>query len=572
MTTSKGDERGRIEGADPDTIAGYMAMLFRGAMAAMLAPWPLVEYQGDPERYARDVLGVVLMAEQVEILEALRPDPVKLRAGVPQFARVAVRGGRKVGKDFVLAVAALWYFGCFPDARVRFTAVKAEQVDGIFWRETKNILRNHGVCATCRRAGILERPCAHSRVIPEAEKAGKLARTGMKADDLREIVGYTAREAEGAAGVSGAFQLNIVDEASGVDDFTIDAIEGNMGGCTFGALVLISNPTRTTGKFFRIFNGDDHERRAWRTFHRSSRTIAAKYGGRIPGIATREWVAEMLEQYRDGSEWVRVHVDGEFPTSAVGSIFDLHSVMQAQARWSAAPCTDGPLYIGVDVAGESGTGDESGFAARIDKKILWLHTRVGLSADAHLTEILGLIGRFRLPNQQVVVVVDRGGEAGSRVYGTLVAYRQANWQAPLFDFIGVDASRWAQRDPKAYMRVRDELIANLADWMRNGGGIPEDAKLAAELLEFRWVEQKRDTRNQLVDKKVMRERLGRSPDRADAVALACWAERHWTPATATQAATAVEAVPQPEADVYDDADAAMRAIRDDLMNGPGRGR
>ena len=176
---------------------------------------------------------------------------------------------------------------------------------------------------------------------------------------------------------------------------------------------------------------------------------------------------------------------------------------------------------------------------------------------------------------EVVVVVDRGGEAGAKVWATLIAYKQIHWQAPPFELIGVDSSRPAQRDPKAYKRVRDELVANLADWVRSGGGLPEDAKLAAELNEFRWTEQRIGSANQLVDKRTMRERLGRSPDRADAVALSCWGEKHWRPATGDEGGGSLASPPElpPDSpDVYDAADDAMRSMREEMMRGPGRGR
>ncbi len=550
MTTSKAEERARAAGdagAGVETVFGYAAAAIdaRLELLGAVAPaWPAPEYQRDPGRFAREVLGVALMPEQLEILEAIRDS-----------RRVAVRGGRKVGKDFVLAVAALWIYCSWPGARVRFTAVKQEQVDDIFWLEVRQRLAVHGRCLECKRTDPTgPRPCPHSRLIPE--EPGLLARTGLKSGDFRELVGYTAREAEGAAGISGGNQFYIVDEASAVDDALIEATEGNLMGCSFGRLCLISNPTRTRGQFFRAFH---EEASTWRTFHRSSVEIAKKYGGRIPGIATREEIDALVEKYGSGSVFVRVHIHGEFPTVEAGRIFDLHSIEQSQARWGTA-LAEGPLYIGVDVAGESGTGDESAFSVRRGKKQLELYAKLGLKPEEHLVEVLGVAARHRERNVAVVVVIDRGGEPGAKVWGTFVAYRQAHWQDPPFELVGVDSSRKAQREPKAYDRVRDELAANLADWMREGGAIVEDVQLAKELFVFRWIEQRLATTNKLVDKRTMREELGRSPDRADATALSCWVERHWRPPTAEHAAEPV--LEDDPIDPFEAADAAMRMARD----------
>ena len=258
----KGEERARASGPDPEpeTVAGALAAFLRPHLPVVRPPWPALEYQKDPAGFAREILGISLMPEQIEILEAIR-----------DHVRVAVRGGRKVGKDYVLSAAALWFFCCFPDARVRFTAVTDKQVNDIFWRELRLMLGKHGRCVDCKRADPYgPRPCPHSKLIPEAATAGKLARTGLKADDFREIIGYTAREAEGAAGVSGAFQLNIIDEASGIEDFIVEAIDGNLGGCIVGRIradlesharrgpILQSVPRRARylGRFPQVVSSD----------------------------------------------------------------------------------------------------------------------------------------------------------------------------------------------------------------------------------------------------------------------------------------------------------------------------
>jgi phage terminase large subunit len=494
------------------SIGGALAARLRarlletGAAEAAFA-WPSPKYQADPLAFGREVLGVELWDRQVEILEAVRDH---------QF--VAVRGGRKVGKDFALAILALWFFCSYPKARVRFTAVRMEQVEDVFWLQIRQLLAEHGRCVACKALDPHgPRPCPHSHLIPE--EPGIKAGTGLRSADFREIVGMTTRTAEGAAGLSGTHQLNIADEASAVEDFFFETIMGNMGGCIVGRLALISNPTRNHGEFWRAFHDKSSH---YHPIHISSRTSPNVLAGRlvVPGLATREWIETMTEKYREGSDFVRIHVDGDFAQSEAGTIFSIHDIEEAQKRWPTAP-SDGPLFIGVDVAGESGTGDESAFAARRDQKILSLHTRIGLSPEAHLIEVLGLVAKWG-GDKETTVVIDKGGEAGAKVWGTFVAHHEQNWKDARFKIVGVRSSDKALRDAKSYDKVRDELVANLADWVHDGGGIPEDARLAVELNAFRWQEQRLDTRNKLVDKIKMRGQIGRSPDRADAVALSVW--------------------------------------------------
>jgi hypothetical protein len=91
-----------------------------------------------------------------------------------------------------------------------------------------------------------------------------------------------------------------------------------------------------------------------------------------------------------------------------------------------------------------------------------------------------------------------------------------------FEVYGIRSSDKAYRDPQIYERVRDELWANLARWLREEqGAIPEDTRLAKELHAPDWIGQL-SGRLKATDKKEIRKKLGHSPDRADAVCLAVW--------------------------------------------------
>src|SRR5204862_354817 len=145
--------------------------------------------------------------------------------------------------------------------------------------------------------------CPHSVVIEE--EPGELARTGLKSVDFREIVGFTAREAEAVAGISGRNLLYILDEASGIPDEIYEAIEGNRAG---GArVVLLGNPTKTTGEFFDAFHA---KARFYKTITVSSEQTPNVVTGRdeIPGLATRAWIEEKREEWRPDSALYKVRV------------------------------------------------------------------------------------------------------------------------------------------------------------------------------------------------------------------------------------------------------------------------
>lgn len=531
MTTSKIEHRevvrlGRKVGMSA-TVAGEIARSFRERARELVGDrggfaWPSPEYAEDPVRFFREILGFEPWEKQIEISDLVLD--AKRRG-----KRVAVKSGHKVGKSTICAALALWAYSSFPGVRVVLTAVTSRQVDGIIWREIRMLLARHGRCVACRRAAPNgPRPCPHSHLIEE--EPGQLARTGLKAPDFREIVGFTAREAEGVAGVSGPYIVYICDEASGIPELIFQAIEGNRAG---GAMViLISNPTRLAGEFFEAFHAKKDK--FYLTASISSEDSPNVKAGRIviPGLATRDWIEEKKAEWGEKSALFYVRAKGEFPLAEKGQVFSIEAIEASRQRWEEGDLdTGGPLCIGIDVAGESGEGDESGFAVRRGQRVEEILARRGLTADGHVVEALGLVAKHKQRNDEVRFIIDREGEPGAKVWGAFLAYAQSHPDARLI-LVGVRASERAQRDPRTYDRVRDELAGNLADWMRNGGALPPGDKLEADLQAFQWGDSLTG-RSKLIDKRKMRERLGRSPDHADAVALSVWDFRY-LPATADQ--------------------------------------
>lgn len=430
---------------------------------------------------------------------------------------------------------ALWYYSSFPDARVVMSSTTARQVDQILWRELQMMRARGGRCVACKAEDPdgrrIPRPCPHGALIDG--EIGGLARTGLKSDDFREIVGFTAREAEAVAGISGRHLLYIIDEASGVPDAIFEAIEGNRAG---GArIVMFSNPTRTSGEFFEAFTKKSD---FYKTITVSSEETPNVTSGQvlIPGLATREWIDEKRAEWGEESPLYKVRIQGEFATSEDGKIFSIHAIEQAEELWHETPA-EGRLYVGIDPAGESGTGDEAVFAPRRGKKILELQAHLGLSPEAHLVHLLSMLGRLVQPRERPVVVLDREGAVGARVYGVLLAHLDTQRRNPPFELVGLKASDRAPRQPFVFDRMREEITANFEAWIRDGGTIPEDAKLAAEMHVWEWESQVSGRLKLIPSKKALRRQdsLGRSPDRYDAAALSCWeplALRDGVPASA----------------------------------------
>lgn len=532
MTTATQTEvqarRGR--GAIPSTPFGRIAWVARRVSdEASQITWPSPRWRSNPVGFFRDVLGIEPWEKQIEICEAIR-----------DHKRVAVKSGHKVSKSNTAAGIGLWFLSSFEDARVVGTCVTSRQVDEILYREVRKLHAGSGLCASCKEASAkrveeglapIPKPCEHSAILDGEPKT--LARSGIKLPDFRQLVGFTADEAEAVAGVSGKNLLYLVDEASGVDDAIFEAIEGNRAG---GArLAMFSNPTRCEGEFFAAF---DSKARFYKTITISSEDSPNVKAGRevIPGLATKEWVDEKREEYGEDSPFFKVRVKGEFVRNEEGKIISLHLLEQAKERWESTAAV-GRLHIGIDPAGDSGTGDESVLVSRRGLRVTKLIAARGLSPAAHVVNLLGMISEQRTEREEKPIVkVDKDGEVGARVHAALAAHLERDPNA--YELIGVRGGEWAKREKLVYERVRDEVWASTARWLRDGGAIPEDAKLDQDLHAPSWIhlvtgKQKATSKD---DIKVILK--GRSPDRGDALGLAVWELASWADETDAAAAQA----------------------------------
>lgn len=515
-------ERGRKVGRPKRDTSTTMVVSLRSSLLAMLSEarsihFPSPRYRADPVAFCREILGVEPWAKQIEILEAIR-----------DYKRVAVASGHKVGKSMTAAIVALWFFCSFEDARVVMTSTTSRQVDEILWRELRMIISRSGRCVRCKgdldamvKSGLppqlaeqrIPRPCPHSAVI--AEQPAEKARTGLRSLDFREISGFTAKEAEAVAGISGKNLLYLPDEASGIDQKIFDAIEGNRAG---GArLAMFSNPTKNEGEFYSAFHDKSEH---YHTITVSSEETPNAVAGEriIPGLAERAWIEEKREEWGEDSPLYKIRVQGKFATREDGKIFSVDSIARAEERWHTTP-PEGRLYIGLDPAGSGGAGDESVFTARRGLKAIEQIGHRGLTEDAHLVHLMSMIAKHRVARETPVVVLDREGKVGSEIYGHMRAF--VDGRQPPFELVACRASDRAHRRPDLFDRMRDELASNLESWFRDGGAIPESTKLAKDLHSLEWKMQP-NGRLKVTPKDDIRKAIGRSPDWYDSLALACW--------------------------------------------------
>lgn len=476
-------------------------------------------YFDDPVGFFVEVLGVEPWERQADILRAVAVHP-----------RVAVRSGHKCGKSMSCVGLALWWICTRPRGKVVMTAPSADQVKDILWPELVKWLPK----------------VAASLGNPEVPKDPS---TGIRLADGRAIFGRTSNKPERMAGISGDQILFIIDEASGYDDSLYEPLEGNTAG---GAhIVAISNPTRTVGWFYQAFKSGTRDltpepandndfgtpewdeaqsrRERYRLIHISSEeTPNAKNPDKsthVPGLATRAYLLKMRADC--GPDWGEsatylVRVKGEFPAQATDSVIGLRVVNAATERWTPADTEaalalahGGDLTIGVDVARFG--GDET-VLQPVRGNYAWRPTVLSKVDGPTVAEAVVELARElrRAPHQRVRVAVDGIG-VGASVVDALRSH-EATRRGELA-IVDVDVS--FESDDGDHSNLRSQLWFGVAEWLKAGGAIPDDERLTSELLAPTYTFDSR-SRKKVASKAEMKLLLKRSPDRADALALAVY--------------------------------------------------
>jgi hypothetical protein len=104
----------------------------------------------------------------------------------------------------------------------------------------------------------------------------------------------------------------VVDEASGVDEAIYEASEGFLT-ADEARVLLIGNPTRPTGTFYKAFQPDS----GWYTVHMSAFDAPCFTGEKVSedaqrALITQEWVQDAKRQWGEDSSAYKIRVLGEF--------------------------------------------------------------------------------------------------------------------------------------------------------------------------------------------------------------------------------------------------------------------
>jgi hypothetical protein len=164
----------------------------------------------DPILFTRMLWPEVrLYREQREILLSVRDND-----------ETYVPAGNALGKDFVAALCALWWFCTRRPARVVTTSVKVDQLEDVLWGEIRRFLATSRVKLPLQYNHLKIRQLTdQGDIVPNAELVGQVSNTQEGLLGRHSTSGFAAVQNDVPR------TLVIFDEASGIDDETYDSTQ-----------------------------------------------------------------------------------------------------------------------------------------------------------------------------------------------------------------------------------------------------------------------------------------------------------------------------------------------------------
>lgn len=483
----------------PMTQTDLASMRLRGT--------PIGEIMSDLARFVCDPYGFVMWAfpwgSKGTMLEDMHgPEPWQkeqlVRIG-KQLAEAGAEGcviqedvasGHGVGKSALVSWLVLWAVSTLEDTRGVVTANTDSQLRTKTWAELAKW---------------------HSLFLAKDLFKLTATRIGIANDDKREIywrvdqVPWSKENTEAFAGLhnQGKRILLIFDEASAIDDKIWEVAEGALTDartqiiwCRYG------NPTRTSGAFFKNCT-------------QGKRNTYTRVDSRTVSFSNKKQIQAWVDEYGEDSDFVRVRVRGMFPRAGYANFISPELVSAARQR-KLDPITYRAHQKILSVDPARFGDDFSVMTLRQGLRVYWQMALSGFDGPdlaSRIFEVVRNQGRVK----------DINVEPGNIACITYDAIGNgADLDSALRRMVGLPpciAVQWGQpaKDDKQYFNQRSECWGKMRDFLEHGA-IPNDDDLANELSSLDYGYDAR-FRIQLQSKKDLKKNGGKSPDRADSLAL-----------------------------------------------------
>lgn len=388
---------------------------------------------------------------------------------------------------------ALWYLATHPEAIVVTTAPTHDQLANVLWR---------AIWKAWERA-------------PHTLFQSRRTRSPLLLENISGggyCIGLSSATVEAASGHHAENLLVLIDEASGVDDDRIAALNS----LNPSQVVMIGNPLVPSGVFYerctrQELDPDPHTALVRIRSDETPPVLAGVQRSKT-GMADLDFLDRSRRDYGEGSAWWLSHVQARFPDSVEGQLFD-RSWIDA-AIYGQPPAADkrtGLKRLGVDIS-SGRAGDDSVILMRDDSGVLEIQASNTWPIDELARRVVALARNHAIPGPRVVYDSTGLGET----FGLMLAQAGLPDACPFQGGRGT-SKKFANLRAAAYWALRRRLNVDVTPQPFH---IPQQwgTRLRKEMLATTFEHTAKD-QIAIVPKDDIIKRIGHSPDYCDALMM-----------------------------------------------------
>lgn len=448
--------------------------------AAVNAHQKLIEYRNDPVKFAYETFNFVPDKWQERALRAFgSPDAID--------QQISLQACVGPGKTAVLAIMGWNFLSCYGEVgehpKGAATATTADNLKDNLWPEfSKWQQRSEWL----KRAFVWQKERIYCKDHPETWflSARSWSKTANPDEQGRTLSGLHSK-----------YILVLVDESGDIPITVLKAGQQARSNCKFGKIVQAGNPTSQTGMLYAAASILRHE---WRVI---VITGDPDDPDRSPRIDIN-WARNQIKNYGRENPWVMATILGIFPPSSFNTLLSVEEVQAAMDRKLLEDqYSFSQKRLGID-------------AARFGDDPWVIFPRQGLRAfqpvEMRNPRSHEVAARIALARERWDHEMSYFDDTGGYAAGAIDASLQAGLPTTPVNFAG------KATDPR-YHNKRAEMWFNMAEWVKKGGWLPKVDFLVGELTVPTFTFMR--GRFIIEDKDQIKERLGRSPNYADALAL-----------------------------------------------------
>ena len=314
------------------------------------------------------------------------------------------------------------------------------------------------------------------------------------------------QQGDALAGLHSKFIAVFIDESGTIPPAVGRKADQILSSCAFGCIIQAGNPSSLEGL---LYQAAGPRRAQWHVIRITGDPDDPHAWVHAPRVREeeRQWAREQIASYGRENPWVMSSILGQFPPTSVNALLGVEDVEQAMARHIPRDQFEwAQKRIGIDVArfGDDRTVmfPRQGLAAF--KPIVMRHAR-NSSVSVDIANRV-LTSKLKWGSEQEFFDATGGWAAGA------IDILRSMGHGPM----DVQFSSPAI-DPR-YENRRAEIWFGMSEWIKRGGALPKLPEMVAELVTPTYLFSK--SGKMLIEPKDMvKKRIGRSPDLADALAL-----------------------------------------------------